>query len=112
LLSPPRAIQSAEELLLLVKIYESQGRHSEIVKILDSENLGIKSKMVQSDWSFIGVKLSSLEKAEMWAEGLSYTKELLAIPFTEEEKKAIQERDDWAVWHLLVTATQKINSSG
>ncbi|KAL2838147.1 N-acetyltransferase B complex non catalytic subunit-domain-containing protein [Aspergillus pseudodeflectus] len=112
LLSPPRAIQSAEELLLLVKIYESQGRHSEIVKILDSENLGIKSKMVQSDWSFIGVKLSSLEKAEMWAEGLSYTKELLAIPFTEEEKKAIQERDDWAVWHLLVTATQKINSTG
>ncbi|KAL3468340.1 N-acetyltransferase B complex non catalytic subunit-domain-containing protein [Aspergillus heterothallicus] len=111
LLSPPRAIQSAEELLLLVKIFESQGRHSEIVKILESENLGIKSKMVQNDWSFIGVKLSSLEKAEMWIEGLSYTKELLAIPSTEEEKKAIQERDDWAVWHLLVTATRNINST-
>ncbi|KAL2852865.1 N-acetyltransferase B complex non catalytic subunit-domain-containing protein [Aspergillus pseudoustus] len=111
LLSPPRAIQSAEELLLLVKIYESQGRHSEVVKVLDSANLGIKSKMVQNDWSFIGVKLASLEKAEMWTEGLSYAKELLAIPSTEEEKKGIQERDDWAVWHLLVTATQRLNST-
>ncbi|KAL4927148.1 MDM20/NAA25 family protein [Aspergillus undulatus] len=111
LLSPPRAIQSAEELLLLVKIYESQGRHAEIVKVLDSENLGIKSKMVQNDWSFVGVKLSSLEKAEMWSEGLSYAKELLAIPTTEEERKAIQERDDWAVWHLLVTATQRMNTA-
>ncbi|KAL4878518.1 N-acetyltransferase B complex non catalytic subunit-domain-containing protein [Aspergillus karnatakaensis] len=110
LLSPPRAIQSAEELLLLVKIYESQGRHGEIVKILDSDNLGIKSKLVQNDWSFVGVKLSSLENAEMWTEGLSYAKELLAIPTTEEEKKALQERDDWAVWHLLVTAAQKLNT--
>ncbi|KAI9368067.1 N-acetyltransferase B complex non catalytic subunit-domain-containing protein [Aspergillus egyptiacus] len=111
LLSPPRAIQSAEELLLLVKIYESQGRHAEIVKILDSKNLGIKSRMIQNDWSFIGVKLSSLEKAEMWAEGLSYARELLAIPSTEEEKKAIQEHDDWAVWNLLLTATQKLGSA-
>ncbi|KAL2867944.1 MDM20/NAA25 family protein [Aspergillus lucknowensis] len=110
LLSPPRAIQTAEELLLLVKIYESQGRHAEIVRILDSENVGIKSRIVQNDWSLIGVKLSSLEKAEMWAEGLTYAKELLAIPSTEEEKKAIKERDDWAVWHLLLTATQKLNS--
>ncbi|KAL4809004.1 N-acetyltransferase B complex non catalytic subunit-domain-containing protein [Aspergillus unguis] len=111
LLSPPRAIQSAEELLLLVKIYESQGKHADIVKILDSDNLGIKSNIVQNDWSFVGVKLSSLEKAEMWTEGLSYAKELLAIPTTEAEKKAIHERDDWAVWHLLVTSTQKINTA-
>lgn len=96
--------------MLLVKIYESQGRHAEIVGILNSENLGIQSRIVQKDWSFVGVKLASLEKAEMWTEGLSYAKELLAIPTTEQEKKSIQERDDWAVWHLLVTSAQKINS--
>ncbi|KAL4978030.1 N-acetyltransferase B complex non catalytic subunit-domain-containing protein [Aspergillus desertorum] len=111
LLSPPRAIQSAEELLLLVKIFESQGRHAEVVKILDSDNLGIKSRIVQNDWSYVGVKLSNLEKAEMWTEGLSYAKQLLAIPSSEEEKKTIQERDDWAVWHLLATATQKIDTA-
>jgi N-terminal acetyltransferase B complex non-catalytic subunit len=97
--------------LLLVKIFESQGRHAEIIKILDSDNLGINSRIIQNDWSFVGVKLSNLEKAEMWTEGLLYAKELLAIPSSEEERKAIQERDDWAVWHLLVTATQKIDTA-
>ncbi|PYH47457.1 MDM20/NAA25 family protein [Aspergillus saccharolyticus JOP 1030-1] len=110
LLSPPRAIQSAEELLLLVKIFESQDRHAEIVKILDSDGLGLNSRVVQNDWSFVGVKLSSLEKAQMWTEGLDYAKSLLAIPSNEDGMKALQERDDWAVWHLLLTSTQKINS--
>lgn len=96
--------------MLLVKIFESQGRHDEIVKILDSENLGLSSRVIQNDWSFIGVKLSSLEKAEMWTQGLSYTKELLAIPSNETEKKALQERDDWAVWKLLVISTRNINT--
>ncbi|GJP87757.1 cytoskeleton organization protein [Aspergillus niger] len=111
LLSPPRAIQSAEELLLLIKIFESQERHAEIVKILDSENLGISSRVIQNDWSFIGEKLSSLEKAQMWTDGLAYTKALLAIPTNEAEQKALQERDDWAVWHLLIAATKNINTS-
>ncbi|PYH93734.1 putative cytoskeleton organization protein [Aspergillus ellipticus CBS 707.79] len=111
LLSPPRAIQTPEELLLLIKIFESQGRHSEIVKILDSENLGLSSRVIQNDWAFVGDKLSGLEKAEMWAGGLEYTKSLLAIPTNEAEQKALQERDDWAVWHLLITATQKLNTS-
>ncbi|KAI3006216.1 hypothetical protein CBS147346_3844 [Aspergillus niger] len=111
LLSPPRAIQSAEELLLLIKIFESQERHAEIVKILDSENLGISSRVIQNDWSFIGEKLSSLEKAQMWTDGLAYTKGLLAIPTNEAEQKALQERDDWAVWHLLIAATKNINTS-
>jgi N-terminal acetyltransferase B complex non-catalytic subunit len=112
LLSPPRAIQNSEELLLLIKIFESQGRHDEIVKILDSENLGLSSRVVQNDWSFVGVKLSSLEKGEMWTQGLSYAKSLLAIPGNEEERKSLQERDDWAVWKLLLNSTRNINSQG
>lgn len=110
LLSPPRAIQNAEELLLLAKIFESQGRHAELVNILNSPNVGISSRLIQNDWSFVGVKLSSLEKAQMWTEGLSYAKGLLAIPSTEDERKALQEHDDWAVWSLLVTSAQEINN--
>lgn len=80
------------------------------MKILNSENLGISSRLIQNDWSFVGDKLSSLEKAQMWTEGLAYTKELLAIPTNEAERKALQERDDWAVWHLLIVATKQIDS--
>lgn len=110
LLSPPRAIQNSEELLLLVQILESQGRHSEITKVLDSENLGLSSRIAQNDWTLVGVKLHSLQKAEMWAEGLSYTKALLAIPKDENERKALQERDDWAIWALLVASVRNINT--
>lgn len=109
-LSPGRAIQTTEELLLLTQILESQDRFSEIAKILDSENLGISSRIVQNDWSFVTIKLKSLEKAGMWTEGLSYAKSLLAIPNNEDERKALQERDDWSVWSLLVTSARNTNS--
>ncbi|XHG00685.1 hypothetical protein AWENTII_004114 [Aspergillus wentii] len=110
LLSPPKAIQNTEELLLLIKIFESQDRHSEIAKILESENLGITSRIVQNDWALVGAKILSLEKAGMWTEGLSYTKNLLKIPTNEAEKKALQECDDWTVWNLLITAVKNINT--
>ncbi|PKX93059.1 MDM20/NAA25 family protein [Aspergillus novofumigatus IBT 16806] len=111
LLSTPRAIQNAEELLLLIKICESQGRHSEVVKLLASHNVGLSSRIVQNDWPFVGEKLSGLEKAEMWAEGLSYARDLLAIPTNESEEKTLQERDDWAVWSLLVHSVQNIKNT-
>ncbi|KAF9884168.1 hypothetical protein FE257_002226 [Aspergillus nanangensis] len=110
LLSPPRAIQSSEELLLLIKIFESQERHAEILKILDSENLGLSSRVIQNDWTFVGVKVSSLEKAESWTEGLAYARSLLSIPSNDEERKALQERDDWVVWSLLVKAARGIDT--
>lgn len=109
-LSPGRAIQTTEELLLLTQILESQDRFSEVTKILDSDNVGISSRIVQNDWNFVTIKLKSLEKAGMWTEGLSYAKQLLAIPNNEDERKALQERDDWSVWGLLVTSARNINS--
>lgn len=109
-MSPSRAIQTTEELLLLTHILESQERFSEIVKILDSETLGIASRIVQNDWTFVGTKLYNLEKAGMWTEGLEYSKSLLAIPNSEEEQKALQERDDWTVWKLLIASVRNINN--
>jgi N-terminal acetyltransferase B complex non-catalytic subunit len=112
LLSPPRAIQTSEELLLLIKIFESQGRNEEIVKILDKESLGIKSRIVQNDWFFIRAKVLNLEKAGLWTDGLGFAQELLTVPGDDEAAKAaLQERDDWGVWELLLSATKKINNA-
>lgn len=112
LLSHPRAIQTSEELLLLIQIFESQGRHTEIVKILDSANLGIASRIVQNDWSMIRAKLLSLEEAKLWNEGISYTKELLPLSNDQSARKSAQEHDDWAAWNILVTATRNLNAEG
>lgn len=110
MLSQPRAIQTSEELSLLIKIFESQERYGEVVTSLNSENLGVDSRIAQGDWSFVRAKLLNLEKAGLWEEGLKFTRELLSLPHeTENESSAgIQERDDWCVWKLLFSSTEKL----
>ena len=69
LLSPPRAIQNAEELLLLIKIFEKQDKHDEILKILDSESAGLGSRIVNNDRIFVTNKLHSLGMTEALGRG-------------------------------------------
>ncbi|KAL1972383.1 hypothetical protein VTN31DRAFT_6797 [Thermomyces dupontii] len=110
LLSPPRAIQTSEELHLLIQIYESQGKFDEVVKILDSPNLGLSSRIVQNEWSFVAAKLNNLRKTEKWADSLAYARELLTMPEDDSEaQKLLKERDDWQVWESLLSATRNIN---
>jgi hypothetical protein len=108
LLSPPRAIQTAEELLLVVRILESQGRWTEIVQILDSENAGLNSRIVNNDRIFTLVKVISLRSAELWEEGHSYVKSLLAVSEDEAERRTLHERDDWKYWNLLILAVRRL----
>ncbi|PGH30405.1 hypothetical protein GX50_06841 [[Emmonsia] crescens] len=111
LLSPPRAIQTPEELFLLIKIFDAQGRHEEIVSLLNSKHLGIESRIAQNDWSFVSAKIANLENAGLWDEALSFTRELLALPddlVNGSTTAAAQEKDDWRVWSLLLAAAEKL----
>ncbi|KAJ5787175.1 hypothetical protein N7457_002165 [Penicillium paradoxum] len=111
--SPPRAIQTAEELLLLVRVFESQNRDAEIVEVLNSKNAGLDSRIVNNDGTFMSAKVSCLKSAGLWEEGHSYVMSLLAVPEEEAERKALHERDHWRFWDLLITATRHLeNSSG
>ncbi|KAH8693616.1 putative cytoskeleton organization protein [Talaromyces proteolyticus] len=111
LLSPPRAIQTTEELFLLIKIFQSQDRNDEILKILDSENVGLKSRIVQNDWFFVREKLICLGKAEKWTDGFEYAKEFLSVPEDgDSAQNLLKERDDWEVWNLLLSSVKKINT--
>ncbi|EGC45638.1 cytoskeleton organization protein [Histoplasma capsulatum var. duboisii H88] len=113
LLSPSRAIQTSEEFFLLIKIFETQGQHEEIVSFLNSKHLGIESRICQNDWSFVRAKIASLENAALWDEALSYTRELLALPAdlaNGSRTAAAQEKDDWQVWGLLLVATKKLDN--
>ncbi|KAK2788459.1 hypothetical protein FQN53_003605 [Emmonsiellopsis sp. PD_33] len=111
LLSPPRAIQTAEELFLLIKIFDTQGRYDETVTLLNSKSIGIESRIAQNDWSFVSAKLANLEHAGLWEEALSFTRELLTLPSDLANGTAtasVQEKDDWQVWNLLLIATEKL----
>ena len=100
--------------MLLVKIYDAQGRYDEIVTLLNSEHLGLNSRIVQGDWLFVTSKLDTLEKAGHWEEATSFARQLLALPDESPEQSndmSYREKDDWKVWSLLLTATAKLNKT-
>lgn len=108
MLSPSRAIQTPEELLLLIKIYQTQSKFADIAELLSSKHLGIDSRIAQQDWSFVEERLWSLERAGLWNEILKTTKELLSLPEIESVpgKPCPNERDDYRLWELLLKATE------
>ncbi|KAJ5556414.1 hypothetical protein N7494_000329 [Penicillium frequentans] len=112
LLSQPRAIQKSEEVMLLVKIFESQQRFDEVVKILGSNNVGISSRILQNDKTFLASKAKSLEAGKLWDDAITFVKELYTVPDDEEKRKALPELDDWVIWKLLVEAVKNIDTPG
>ena len=80
------------------------------MKLLNSEHLGVTSRIVQNDWSFVTAKLDALERAEQWEEALAYARELLTLPDDANAAADMKyrEKDDWKVWSLLLTATEKL----
>lgn len=113
LLSQPRAIQTPEELRLLIEILCSQGRYEEALNILASENLGIRSRIVRGDSTFIGLKISCLlDAGNKWDDAFSYAKDLLTVPDDEQGQKHLLELDDWKIWDLLYQATRHSDKTG
>lgn len=97
---------------MLIRIYETQGRNSEVVKLLDSENLGLKSRIVQNDTAFLGYKAFNLGAGKMWEEAISYVRDLYTVPEDKEKLKVLRELDDWSIWNLLIQATKNSNTPG
>lgn len=87
-------------------------RYSKIVELLDSEHLGIKSRIGQNDWSLVTTKLAMLEKAGLWEQALEFTRGLLSLPaeLAEDGKNPpeVEEKDDWQVWNIMLTAAEKL----
>jgi N-terminal acetyltransferase B complex non-catalytic subunit len=96
---------------LLVRIFESQDRSTEILQILDSENAGLSSRIVNNDRTFMSIKVSCLKAAGLWEEGHSYAKSLLAVPEDEAERKTLHERDHWKYWDLLTAAARHLDKT-
>lgn len=82
------------------------------MKILNSKKLGLGSRIVRGDKSFIGLKASNIKAGAMWEEGLSFVKDAYKVPNDEAKQKALRESDDWAIWELLIEATRNTNTPG
>lgn len=98
---------------LLIEILCSQGRYEEALNILASENLGIRSRIVRGDSTFIGLKISCLlDAGNKWDDAFSYAKDLLTVPDDEQGQKHLLELDDWKIWDLLYQATRHSDKTG
>lgn len=84
------------------------------MQILDSENLGIHSRIVRGDSTFIGLKIVNfLGTDNMWDEAFSFVQDLLTVPDNDERaRKDLLELDDWSVWNLFYQATLRSKRPG
>jgi len=105
-----------EDLLLLLRVYRSQGKAKEALEILDDDRMGINSRVGNKAWELVRQKIDFLEQSEQW-EGLwRYCHALLedARPdvVRDHAKPAHfafgKVGDDWKVWSALITAASQI----
>ncbi|KAI9818225.1 MAG: hypothetical protein M1827_000850 [Pycnora praestabilis] len=117
LMSPGRAIQTPQELHLLISILLRQGCAEDALAILNSENLGVWSTVAKGDWGLVRKKLEILERQKLWLEEWEFCKELLdrayggtANPSNESEASPPDAKgDDWRIWQGLLTASRELN---
>ena len=97
----------------MIEILGSQGRYEEALNILASDNLGMQSRIVRGDSTFIGLKISCLlDAGNKWDDAFSYAQSLLTVPDDEDGRKGLLELDDWKVWDLLCQATLHSEKTG
>lgn len=97
---------------MLIEILESQKRHQEAVDMLNSERLGLNSRIVRGDNSFVGLKAFNLKAGGMWEQGLAFVKDVYSVTDNEARQKELRESDESLIWELLVEATRNVNTSG
>lgn len=102
----PRAIQTVEEMRLLIRILESQKRHVEAVEYLNSKNLGLDSEIVRGEKSFLGITASNLIAAGLWDDGLAFVRAAYKISDGDGDQARVilGALDLWELWQLLIDA--------
>lgn len=110
---PARAIQTVQEVHLLVAIVRDYGTDKiaaakEALNILESKNLGVDSEIGKGDWwGLVRLRLDVLEDLSEWTKEREVCKELLAgsVEGVKEGEKT-GKGDDWRVWEGLLKATE------
>ena len=106
-MSTGKALQTPEELYLLVKIFLSTGQPREAVKVLQSDNLGLKSRFAEHDSQLVNtLLLDALEATEDWQEMSIFCRTLIVQQYREETSTF----DDERVWSLLIKAVEFSNN--
>ena len=101
LLSDGKALQTPEELYLLVKISIGTGHARKALELIRSDRFALASRFAKQDSQLIEALLVDLyEASEAWPEAFAYSKERLA------PGGGNHHHDDEQVWNLLVRSVK------
>ena len=115
--SPPRALKTEQDLLLLLEVYIAQHKHSEALAILEDPRTGFVSHLSQNKWEIARYMIGLYELSENWKGEWDLCSAILvnARPdiFNETNDDSTIYNfgglgDDWRVWDGLVTACGKL----
>ena len=117
-IKPTRAINTLEDLLLLVRIYRAQARYSEAVAIVRNSRTGIESPLGRNSWELIRQLIELLELSHQWEVLWRLCQQLLVDARDDSTERRFHSAhypfsklgDDWKVWQALVTASSNIET--
>jgi N-terminal acetyltransferase B complex non-catalytic subunit len=103
----------------LIEIYKHQNQRDEILKLLNSRELGCDSAIVKGDWAIVRAKLAILEEQRRYEEIHRLCSTVLQrarpkLPDVAEEPSEVPSSnaygDDWRIWEALIDVTERIDT--
>ncbi|MCJ1307898.1 hypothetical protein MMC25_001546 [Agyrium rufum] len=115
--STSRALGKPGDLLLLVKVYRSQGLFHQALDILLDPHIGLRSSVGRCSWDLIRECIKLQQKLGHWKDLWEFCHNILldALPYREQIKQTDslvlgQLGDDWLVWEALITSTMALET--
>lgn len=117
-IKPTRAINTLEDLLLLIRVYRAQGKYLEAAAIARDSRTGLESLVGRNSWELVRHLIEMFELSHQWIELWQLCQQLLV----DARDHALDRRfhlthfpfgklgDDWKVWQALIIASSNIGS--
>ena len=114
--SPKRALNTSEDLLLLVRVYKSQNKDTEALALLEDQRTGFGSHLCKKDWEIVRQMIELYTLCKRWQSLYDVCREILQcslarilIPDQEPSQWDFGPLgDDWVVWDGLLTASVEL----
>ena len=118
-LSPGRTLHTTEDLLLLIKVYDLQGKHEEALAVLDRPATSIHSQIGGHSWELVRSRIDLLHTLYLWKDEWQFCWELLQDARPDVLRNSSRTPyssfgeigDDWKVWSGLIEATARLDST-
>ena len=113
-----RAINTLDDLLLLIRVYRAQGKYSEAAAVVRDSRTGMESPLGRNSWELIRQLIELLELSHQGVELWQLCQQLLVDARNESIERQSHLThfpfgklgDDWKVWQAFITVSSNIGT--